>query len=89
MRDKVDWILSAESIKRFKPNPTGIVAIEKRLKVKAKDCVYVGDMAVDVYTARFAGVDSCAIANGVDPYNLLKRVKPTYLVRNIGALRSR
>ena len=43
-------------------------------------------MAVDVYTARFAGIDSCAIADGVDPYGLLKSVKPDYMVRSIEEL---
>ncbi len=86
IRGNVDFILSADSIKRFKPNPTGIVALTKKFKVKKSECVYVGDMAVDVYTARFAGVDSCAIAKGVDPYMLLKGVNPKYLVRNIESL---
>ncbi len=82
----VDYILSADTIKRFKPNPTGLISIARRFRVKKNECLYVGDMAVDVYTARFAGIDSCAVANGVDPYKLLKEVKPNYLLRNIESL---
>lgn len=81
--DYIDFVLSADTIDKFKPNPTGLVTIAGKLKIGKKDCVYVGDMAVDVYTARFAGIDSCAIADGVDPYWLLKSVKPKYIARSI------
>lgn len=86
VRKYADWVLSADSIKKFKPNPSGILAIIRRYNMKKKDCIYLGDMAADVYTARFAGIDACAIADGVDPYSLLKSVRPRYLKRNLNEL---
>ncbi len=88
MVDYVDFILSADSIDRFKPNPTGIIAIAQKFKKKRSQCLYVGDMAVDMYTAKFAGVDGCAVADGVDPYALLKSVDPVYIARNLEDMRN-
>ena len=79
----VDFILSADSIKKFKPNPTGLIAIANRFKLNRKQCLYVGDMASDIYTAKFAGMDSCAVCDGIDPEELLKMIKPVYIAKSI------
>ncbi len=86
IRGKVDMIMSADTIKKFKPNPAGLLMIAKKFKVDKSECIYLGDMVVDIYTARFAGIDSCAIADGIDPYSLLKRMKPDYLAKSISEL---
>ena len=82
----VDFSLSAASIKKYKPNPIGIKEIVRRLGGKNKQSLYIGDMAVDVYVARFAGIDSCAVSDGVDPQDVLERVGPNHLVKNLKAL---
>ena len=82
----VDFSLSAASINKYKPNPTGIKEIVKKMGGRNKTSLYVGDMAVDVYVARLAGVDSCAVSDGVDPKDVLERVGPNYLVRNLKTL---
>lgn len=74
-----DFVLSADSIRMFKPNPAGIDAIRRRFRVRRERCIYVGDMAVDVFAARFAGIASCALKDGVDPYATLKAARPDYV----------
>ncbi len=74
-----DLVLSSDAIKMFKPNPAGINAIVSRFGVRKARCIYIGDMAVDVFTARFAGIDSCALRDGVDPYATLVKAKPDYV----------
>lgn len=85
----IDFILSADSIRSFKPDPAGIYTVMDNFDVPKKRCLYIGDMAVDVFTARFAGVDSCAVCDGLDPKDLLKRVGPDYLIDGIGDLAGR
>ena len=75
-------ILSSELIHAYKPDPKGILLIAKELGFKAKECLYIGDMASDVMTARFAGMDSCAVGGGLDPYPVIMEAKPTYIFRN-------
>lgn len=85
--DHVDFVLSADSIKKFKPNPTGLITIIDQFRLNKSDCIYIGDMAADVFTARFAGIDSCAVADGVDSYSLLKGMNPTYIARTLDSIK--
>ncbi len=85
----VDFILSAESIGRYKPNPQGLLVIAQHFEIKKSDSLYVGDMASDILTARFARIDICSMGNGIDPYKLLKELKPDYLFRNLVEMKER
>jgi HAD superfamily hydrolase (TIGR01509 family) len=80
----VDLVLSADSIKMFKPNPAGLNAILKKFRVRRGRCVYIGDMAVDVFAARFAGIASCVVRDGVDPYKTLKSARPDHVAATLG-----
>lgn len=86
MLDRVDFVLSSDAVRSYKPNPAGINGIIDRFRIRKSRCVYIGDMAVDIFTARFAGIDSCSVADGLDPYIMLKSNKPDYLFRNIKAM---
>jgi HAD superfamily hydrolase (TIGR01549 family) len=82
-----DFILSADSITKYKPNPHGLLVIVQKFGEKKDGSVYVGDMASDILTARFAKIDMCSVGNGVDPYMLLKKIGPDYLFRNLDEFR--
>ncbi len=84
--DHVDFILSASSIGYYKPDPTGLTYIMRKYGKSRRRTVYVGDMPSDVITAKFAGISSCGLADGLAPYNLLKEAKPDYLFRNTRAM---
>jgi HAD superfamily hydrolase (TIGR01509 family) len=79
----VDFALSAESIDYYKPDPTGLLILVDRFGMAKKRCLYIGDMASDVLTARLAEMDACGVADGVDPYGTLKRANPKYLFTNV------
>ena len=78
-----DIILSSQSIGHHKPSPLGLNMIRERLDVPRERCIYIGDMAADIYTARFAGYKSCVLADGADSYSLLKSFKPDYIFKDI------
>ena len=78
-----DFVLSADSINRYKPDPSGILIIANKYKTKRNRVVYVGDMASDVLTSRFAGVKACALADGLDPKQVIKQTKPDYFFNSI------
>ena len=79
----VDYALSAEAIGFYKPNPTGLLLIADKFGTKRAKALYVGDMATDILTAKFAGVGSCAVSNGVDSRERLRDAKPDYLFGNL------
>lgn len=47
-----------------KPDPTAVLSAMKGMGVSAEDCVYVGDMDVDLNTAKNAGIDCIGVAWG-------------------------
>lgn len=83
-----DLALAAESIHYYKPNPAGLLLIMDRFKVSKAKTVYIGDMASDILTAKFAGVDSCGVADGLDPYDGLKSAGASHMFRNMSGLLS-
>ena len=93
MVDSFDLIISAQEIGYYKPDPTGLLSIIDRLKIKKEESIYIGDMASDILTARFAGISSCAISGGLDPLKFLEIEKPDYLIHGfdemLGALEER
>ncbi len=78
-----DVILTGDLIRRYKPYPKGLLMIAKEMKVDVNKCLYIGDMATDIMTAKFAGMPSCAVGGGMDPYALLKDAQPDYLFKDI------
>jgi FMN phosphatase YigB (HAD superfamily) len=80
---RTDFVLSAQSIGYYKPDPTGLFAVARRFRVPARRCLYVCDMASDVITARLAGMDACAIADGIDSAGALEKERPRYAFRDM------
>lgn len=63
-----DCVLAPEEVLRPKPHPDMIHAILDRLHLSEQDCLYVGDMPLDVETAGKAGVDCLLVATGAYSY---------------------
>ncbi len=78
-----DFILSASSVGAYKPDPTGILFILDRYGIKKSKAVYIGDTVSDIMAARFAGINSCIVGDGLEPYEKIKNSKPTYLFKSI------
>jgi phosphoglycolate phosphatase len=62
-----DCVLGPESVARPKPHPDMIRAILAEFRLTARQCLYVGDMPLDVQTASAAGLDCLLLATG--PYS--------------------
>ena len=68
-----ECVLGPEAVARPKPHPDMIHAILDRLELTETECLYVGDMPLDVETASQAGVDCLLVATGPYAYPVLKR----------------
>ncbi len=55
-RDIFSLVIGAASHTPPKPDPSGALGIAESLGVKPNDCFFLGDMAVDMNTARAAGM---------------------------------
>lgn len=77
-----DVIVGAEDVKRHKPNPDPLLIAAKKLKVKPKDCVYIGDSIFDMISARRAGMKRIGMTTGFYSEMRLKFEGAKYCFRN-------
>jgi phosphoglycolate phosphatase len=72
----LDVVLGPEDVGRLKPAPDVLLTALTRLGVAPAEALYVGDMTVDVETARAAGVRVWVVATGSDTPEALDRAGP-------------
>jgi HAD superfamily hydrolase (TIGR01509 family) len=68
-----DCVLGPEAVARPKPHPDMIDTILARFQLPKKECLYVGDMPLDVETASRASLDCLLVATGPYAYPTLQR----------------
>ncbi|MDP4000841.1 MAG: HAD-IA family hydrolase [bacterium] len=70
-------VSSINDYKNPKPHPEPLLVALRKLKVKANEAVYIGDMEADILCAKRTGVYSILFKR---PYSILKRSKPDFIV---------
>lgn len=79
-------VLGPEDVPNPKPAPDMLCAALARLKVTANETLYLGDMSVDIQTARAAGVSVWVVPTGSDTIETLRQAHPDRLLRDLGEL---
>lgn len=79
-------VLGPEDVPRAKPAPDMLRAALSRLNVTAEQALYIGDMTVDIETARAAGVAVWVVPTGSDEIETLRQAHPDRLLRDLGEL---
>src|SRR5262249_4864239 len=79
-------VLGPEDVARPKPAPDMLLAALPRLGVSVSETLYIGDMVVDIETARAAGVLVWVVASGSDEAETLARAKPDRLLSSFAEL---
>ncbi len=59
--DNFDYIVGREDIRKWKPNPDGLLKIMEYFGVDNEDMIYFGDLLKDIKTGNNAGVESYLI----------------------------
>jgi len=81
-------IYGGNSFEEKKPHPMGINLLMAESGAERDRTVMVGDSAVDVRTARNAGVQACGVNWGFQPETFAE-APPDYVIDNMGELVSR
>ena len=81
-----DYMLCGDKVARGKPDPMILKAILARLKTPPAHAVYIGDMFIDVQTARRACVRSIALATGSSTRAELRRERPDALLAGLAGI---
>jgi phosphoglycolate phosphatase len=79
-------VLGPEDVPRPKPAPDMLKLALEQLKVRAEEALYVGDMTVDIATARAAGVRVWVVPTGSDTLGALKAAGPDRLLTSLSEL---
>jgi phosphoglycolate phosphatase len=81
-----DVVLGPEDVPSPKPAPDMLLRALQRLAMPAARVLYVGDMTVDIQTARAAGVNVWAVATGSEERQVLERARPDRLLADLQEL---
>jgi phosphoglycolate phosphatase len=82
----IDLVLGPEDVARPKPAPDMLQTALARLGIPATEVLYVGDMVVDIETARAAGVTVWVVPTGSEERSRLEAAQPDRLLDNLGEL---
>jgi 2-phosphoglycolate phosphatase len=86
LADHFAVVLGPEDVARPKPAPDMLRAALPRLGVPAAAALYVGDMVVDIQTARAAGLHVWVVPTGSDDRDALAAAGPDHLLHDLGEL---
>lgn len=78
-----DVVLGVEDVPRPKPAPDMLLRAIERLALPSAAVLYVGDMTVDIETARAAGVRVWVAPTGCDERKTLEDAKPDRLLTDL------
>ena len=81
--DYFEVVLGPEDVARPKPAPDMLLTALKRLQLPAERVLYIGDMTVDIETARAAGVDVWVVPSGSDDRDTLVAARPDRLLESL------
>jgi len=72
IRDKIDFIVGREDVRKWKPAPEGLIKINNQYKIKKEEMVYFGDLENDLLTGENAGIEAYLIDDLVELVNKKK-----------------
>jgi phosphoglycolate phosphatase len=81
-----DLILGPEDVEAPKPAPDMLLKAIERLGVPVAEVLYIGDMVVDIETARRAGVTVWVVPTGSEKEGTLRAARPDRLLRDLEEL---
>ncbi len=79
----VDYILCGDEIRSHKPKPKILNMIVKKFGVDKKDAVFVGDMNIDLETARRAKMDAIFIKGGSSSLADIKKYRNKKVIKSL------
>ena len=70
--DKFDFFVGREDVRKWKPDPEGLLKIKNHFKVKKEEMIYFGDLEKDILTGKNAGIETYLIYDLINYINNVK-----------------
>lgn len=86
IKEFFDYILCADRAKSLKPSPSIINRIVKRFRVPKTETLYIGDMVIDLETARRSGIDAVFVQGGSDSVSQARAFPARRIIRSLREL---
>ncbi|MEN8211856.1 MAG: HAD-IA family hydrolase [Thermodesulfobacteriota bacterium] len=84
--DLIEVVICAGDVKRQKPYPDPLLLCKDRLGLTTDQCLYVGDMGIDIDAGRAAGMKTAGVLTGFETLKDLKAKKPDIILTSIADL---
>jgi phosphoglycolate phosphatase len=79
----LELVLGPEDVPRIKPAPDMVHKALEHFRIKREDALYIGDMTIDIETARAAGVPVWVVATGSSQRDVLEAARPDRLLGSL------
>jgi phosphoglycolate phosphatase-like HAD superfamily hydrolase len=73
-------------LKEKKPHPAPLLAALEKMRLRAGECVYVGDTPQDMEMSQAAGVCAIGVLGPFPTEKQLRAAKPEFLLQGLGEL---
>jgi HAD superfamily hydrolase (TIGR01662 family) len=83
-----DAIITPDDVQMKKPSPEPLYECAKRMGVSPGECVYVGDMRVDIKAGKSAGMKTVGVLTGFEDYDLLENEHPDLILETVASLKN-
>jgi phosphoglycolate phosphatase len=83
----LDGAVCGDTLPTRKPDPAGVLQCLRDFDVPARQALFVGDSAIDVQTARNAGVRVWAVTYGYNMGSPIAEWRPDRLIDNFNCFR--
>lgn len=83
----LDRVVCGDTLPTRKPDPAGVLECMRDFGVPARDALFVGDSAIDVQTARNAGIPVWAVTYGYNMGSPIAEWRPDRLIDNFNCFR--
>jgi phosphoglycolate phosphatase len=84
--DLIDVVISASDAKRKKPFPDPLFLCCERMGIPPGQCVYIGDMGMDITAGRAAGMKTIGVLTGFETRRDLMENHPDRIIESIADL---
>jgi len=82
----VNAVVTAHGAVPRKPAPDQLLEVLRIFNLSSRSCIYVGDSIVDVRAGKAAGIQTVAVASGVEKREVLEKETPDHIIDELSEL---